>query len=524
DDIAIVNMALNVIFKTETDEITEAHLAYGGMAPTTRLAVKTCEQMLGKRWNSDMLESTYRSLIEEFPLEDSAPGGMILYRRSLTLSLFFKGFIHITKQLQRDVPGLAPIPKELSSVDGTYRCKSFKSSQYYQIAPDRSDPKDLIGRPIVHTSAFKQTTGEALYCDDIPRIDGELYLALVLSTRPHAKIVRVDASKALALEGVIRFFCAENIPEDRKWVGPIVKDEEVFATKVTSQGQPIGAIIAVNQVTAQKASRLVEVHYEDLTPVIISIEDAIASKSFIAPSPMRIQNGDINQALAESDHILDGEFRIGGQEHFYLETQSVLAVPKEIDDLEITCSTQDPSQLQRLTAQVLGVPLNRVNIRVKRMGGGFGGKETKGKLIAIPAALAAHELQRPVRCMLDRDEDMMITGGRNPFLCKYKVGFTKGGLVKGLKVEFFMNAGHSRDYSPEVMQRAIHHCENAYKFPAIDATGWVCRTNLPSNTAFRAFGGPQGMLVAENIIWDVANFLGLRVDKVSEMNLYKEND
>ncbi|XP_015122613.1 xanthine dehydrogenase [Diachasma alloeum] len=524
DDIAIVNMALNVIFKSETDEITEAHLAYGGMAPTTRLAVKTCEQMLGKRWNSDMLESTYRSLIEEFPLEDSAPGGMILYRRSLTLSLFFKGFIHITKQLQRDVPGLAPIPKELSSVDGTYRCKSFKSSQYYQIAPDRSDPKDLIGRPIVHTSAFKQTTGEALYCDDIPRIDGELYLALVLSTRPHAKIVRVDASKALALEGVIRFFCAENIPEDRKWVGPIVKDEEVFATKVTSQGQPIGAIIAVNQVTAQKASRLVEVHYEDLTPVIISIEDAIASKSFIAPSPMRIQNGDINQALAESDHILDGEFRIGGQEHFYLETQSVLAVPKEIDDLEITCSTQDPSQLQRLTAQVLGVPLNRVNIRVKRMGGGFGGKETKGKLIAIPAALAAHELQRPVRCMLDRDEDMMITGGRNPFLCKYKVGFTKGGLVKGLKVEFFMNAGHSRDYSPEVMQRAIHHCENAYKFPAIDATGWVCRTNLPSNTAFRAFGGPQGMLVAENIIWDVANFLGLRVDKVSEMNLYKEND
>ncbi|XP_063994923.1 xanthine dehydrogenase-like [Diachasmimorpha longicaudata] len=524
DDIAIVNMALNVIFKSETDEIIRAHLAYGGMALTTKLAVKTCEQMLGKRWNSDMLELTYRSLVEEFPLEDSAPGGMILYRRSLTLSLFFKGFIYIMKQLQHDVPGLVPIPKELSSVDETYRYKSFKSSQYYQITPDHSDPNDLIGRLIVHSSAFKQTTGEALYCDDIPRIDGELYLALVLSTRAHAKIVGIDASKALQLAGVIRFFCAENIPKDRKWTEPVAQDEEVFAREVMTQGQPIGAIVALDQATAQRAARLVDVDYEDMNPVIISIEDAISSKSFLDPSPMRLQNGDTSQALAESDHIIEGEFRIGGQEHFYLETQSVLAVPKEIDDLEITCSTQDPSQLQRLITQILGIPQNRVKIQVKRIGGGFGGKETKAKMIAVPAALAAYELQKPVRCMLDRNEDMMITGGRNPFLCKYQVGFTKEGLVKGAKIELFINAGCSRDYSPEVMERAIHHCENAYKFPAIDVTGWICKSNLPSNTAFRGFGGPQGMLVAENIIWDVANFLGLPVDKVSEMNLYQEND
>ncbi|XP_011311010.1 xanthine dehydrogenase/oxidase [Fopius arisanus] len=524
DDIAIVNMALNVIFRNGTDEILEAHLAYGGMAPTTKLAVKTCEQMVGKHWTSEMLESTYRFLIEEFPLDDAAPGGMILYRKSLTLSLFFKGFIHIMKHLHRDIPGLSPIPPEISSADETYSQKSFKSSQYYQITPEGSDPKDLIGRPIVHTSAFKQTTGEAIYCDDIPSTAGELYLALVLSTRPHAKIIKIDASTALELEGVIRFFSAKDIPEDRKWMGPIVRDEEVFATKVMTRGQVIGAIVATNQAIAQKASRLVEVQYEDLKPVIISIEDAIASKSFIDATPMRIQHGDINEAFNESDHIIEGEFRIGGQEHFYLETQSVLAVPKEIDEIEITCSTQDISQLQRLTAHALGLSLNRVNVRVKRMGGGFGGKETKGRLIAVPAALAAYQLQKPVRCMLNRDEDMTITGGRHPFLCKYKVGFTSEGLVKGIKVELYINAGYSRDYSPEVMQRAIHHCENAYRFPVIDATGWVCRTNLLSNTAFRASGGPQGMLVAENIIWDVANFLGLPADKVSEMNLYKEND
>ncbi|XP_063994922.1 xanthine dehydrogenase-like [Diachasmimorpha longicaudata] len=523
DDIAIVNMALNVIFKSETDEIIRAHLAYGGMAPTTKLAVKTCEQMLGKRWNSDMLELTYRSLVEEFPLEDSAPGGMILYRRSLTLSLFFKGFIHITKQLQHNVPGLVPIPKELSSVDDTYRYKSFKSSQYYQITPDHSEPKDLIGRPIVHTSAFKQTTGEAVFCDDIPIMKEELYLALVLSTRSHAELLRIDASKALELEGVVKFYSAEDLPAGRNSAGPVISDEEIFVTRVTCQGQPIGAIIAVDQFTAQNGARMVEVFYKDLTP-IISIEDAIQAESFIESSPMRIQHGDIDEAFAESDHIIEGEFRMGGQEHFYLETQSVLAVPKETDEIEIFCCTQDLSQMQKITAHALGLSLNHVNIRVKRLGGAFGGKETKGRLIAVPAALAAFELQKPVRCMLNRDEDMSITGGRHPFLCKYKVGFTHEGLVKGVKTELYINAGYSRDYSPEVMQRAIHHCENAYKFPVIDAAGWVCRTNLLSNTAFRASGGPQGMLIAENIIWDVANFLGLPVHKVSEMNLYKEND
>ncbi|XP_015117328.1 xanthine dehydrogenase [Diachasma alloeum] len=525
DDIAIVNMALNVVFKHETDEIMEAHIAYGGVAPTTKLAVKTCEKLVGKHWNSEMVESAYASLIEEFPLPDSVPGGQVLYRRSLTLSLFFKGFIHILQRLQADIPGLSPLPERLSSAAETFEYKPPRSSQYYQIVKKDQDPKDLIGRPIVHASAFKQATGEAIYCDDIPQFQGELYMALVMSTRAHAKLLKVDASLALGLEGVVKFYSAEDIPEYNNWVGPVIHDEQIFGrNKVTSQGQIIGAIIAGDQATAQKAARLVKIDYEDLEPVIVSIEDAIEAKSFVQGTPKSIRDGDIDEAFAGADHVLEGEVRIGGQEHFYLETHAILAVPKETDEIELYCSTQHPSEIQKLVAHTLGISINRVNVRVKRMGGGFGGKESRGMLVALPAALAAWHLQRPVRCMLDRDEDMMMTGTRHPFMHRYKVGFTKEGRIKGAKIDIFCNAGCSMDLSVSVLERSMFHCENAYKFPVTHVTGTACLTNLPSNTAFRGFGGPQGMFVAENIVWDVANYLGLEPAKVSELNLYKEDD
>ncbi|KAH0534856.1 xanthine dehydrogenase [Cotesia glomerata] len=527
DDIAIVNMALNVIFKTNSNEILEIHLAYGGMAPTTKLAIKTTKNMIGKKWNTELLESTYQSLVDEFPLPDDVPGGMVNYRRSLTLSLFFKGFIHILKQLQIDLPHInrIPLPKKLQSASDTFDYKPPKSSQYFQVVPKDQSDKDLIGRPIVHASAFKQVTGEAVYCDDIPHTDGELYLALVMATKAHAKIVHVDASKALAIDGVVAFFSAKDIPEHNRWVGPVYHDEEVFVSeKVTSQGQSIGAVVAVDQITAQKAARAVIIEYEELEPILVSIEDAIEVKSFLPTTPKSIKQGDANRAFSESDHILEGEVKMGGQEHFYLETHATLAVPKDTEELEVYCSTQHPSEVQKLISHVLGISMSHVNVRVKRLGGGFGGKESRGMLVALPVALAAYNLRKPVRCMLDRDEDMMISGQRHPFMFQYKVGFTKEGLIKVVEINIYNNGGYSADLSISVLERSMFHCENAYKFPVTHVTGYACRTNLPSNTAFRGFGGPQGMFVAENVVWDVANYLGIEPEKVSEINLYKEND
>ncbi|KAK0098372.1 hypothetical protein PV326_008961 [Microctonus aethiopoides] len=525
DDIAIVNMALNVFFHSGTNKIMDVHLAYGGMAPTTKLAIETCRKMIGKNWDINTLESIYQSIIDEFPLPDNVPGGMVHYRRSLTLSLFYKGFVDIYKQLENDLSNITPLPNELQSVSQTFQYQSPKSSQYYQIMTKEQDDNDLIGRPIIHASAFKQATGEAIYCDDIPRIQGELYMALVISTKAHANILRIDASKALSVDGVVAFFTAKDIPVENQWVGPVFHDEQVFVSKkVTSQGQNIGAIVAKDQLTAQNAARLVHIEYEDLEPIIISIEDAIKAKSFMPGTPKSIKNGDATKALANCDHILEGEVKMGGQEHFYLETHAVLAVPKEVDEIEIYSSTQHPTEIQKLVAHILGISINKVNVRVKRMGGGFGGKESRGMLVALPAALAAYKLRRPIRCMLDRDEDMMISGGRHPFMYKYKVGFNNDGLIKCAIIDIYNNGGYSVDLSVSVLERSMFHCENAYKFDVINVTGYACMTNLPSNTAFRGFGGPQGMFIAENIAWDVANYLKIDPVIVSKLNLYQDGD
>ncbi|XP_025989254.1 xanthine dehydrogenase isoform X1 [Solenopsis invicta] len=526
DDIAIVNMALNVRFIPDTNVIQEVHIAFGGMAPTTVLASQTCQKIIGRKWNKSILEEVYDSLLEELPLADNAPGGMIKYRRSLTLSLFFKGFLLISKELSKNhVSDVEYTSKELESASDCFHYKAPKSSQYYQVISENQDSHDLLGRPIVHASAFKQATGEAIYCDDMPKFANELYLALVLSTRAHAKIVKIDPSKALAVEGVVSFFSSKDIAEDRRWVGPVFHDDEVFASeKVTSQGQIIGAIVAVDQMIAQAAARMVEIEYEDLQPIIISIEDAIAHKSFFPGFPKRIIKGDAVKAFAEADHILEGEVRIGGQEHFYLETIAAIVVPREENELEVFCSTQHPTEIQKLIAHVLNIHLNRVNVRVKRIGGGFGGKESRAALLAIPVALAAHRLQKPVRCMLDRDEDMMISGTRHPFLFKYKVGFDNDGRIKVAKVYIYNNGGISHDLSVSVLERAMFHFENSYKIPVSEVYGYVCKTNLPSNTAFRGFGGPQGMFVAETVIRQIADYLHLDIVKLSELNLYKEGD
>lgn len=526
DDISIVTAAINVEFEDNTDVIKYINLAFGGMAPVTKIATKSSECLKGEKWNETMLEKAFASLIEELPLSPSAPGGNIQFRRTLTMSLFMKAYLSIAKQMSKDY-----IHKELvipyhSSGAEQFHGEIPKNSQYFDLVGDQQVKSDAVGRPITHMSAFKQATGEAIYCDDIPFAEGELYLAFVLSTKAHARLVSVNAEKALQKPGVFAFYSAKDITPEQNAIGPIFHDEELFISeKVISQGQTIGVIVAKDQVTAQEAARMVEIQYEEIQPIIVTIEDAIKHNSFYPQFPKTIKRGDVNKIFENKDYIcIEGECRMGGQEHFYLETHAAFAIPKKEDDeLEIFCSSQHPSEIAKLVSHVLHVPMNRIVARVKRMGGGFGGKESRGMLVALPVALAAHRLQKPVRCMLDRDEDMQMTGTRHPFLVKYKVAVTQEGKLMAAKVDIYNNGGYSIDLSGPVVERAMFHYENAYYIPNAEVTGHVCKTNLPSNTAFRGFGGPQGMFGAENIVEDIAFKLGKSPEEIRRINLYTEN-
>ena len=528
DDIAIVNMALNVTFKPESDVVEKAKLAFGGMGPTTLMARTTCQAMIGEKWNYELLERVYNHLVEEYPLSSDVPGGMVLFRRSLTLSLFFKAFVFISKNLienfqKNSLKGVF-VPEEWKSVPDEFQSKEPSSSQYFQVLPQNKSSWDLIGKPIVHNSAFKQATGEALYCDDVPKFKDELYLSLVLSSNAHANILSIDASEALSLDGVVAFLDSKDVGEDKNLYELILCDEPVFASKtVPCHGRPIGAVIAVDQITSQRAAEMVKVEYESL-PSIITIEDAIVHDSFFPGFPIHIVSGNPDEEFKKVEHVITGEVRTGGQEHFYLETHATIAIPRDGDEMEVFCSTQNPADVQKLIAKLLDLPSNKITVRVQRLGGGFGGKDTRPAMIALPVALAAHKLRKPVRCMLDRSEDMMITGSRHPFLHKYKIGFDKNGLIKVVQVDMFINGGCTLDMSGPILMQGMFHFENSYRIPNCRVTGYVCKTNLPSNVAFRGFGRPQGMFLAENMIRNVAEFLNRDVKDLMELNFYKEGD
>lgn len=345
DDIAIVNACVKVTFEPKTDVIKNINLAFGGMSFKTVTAPITEQKLKGLPWNKNTLEIAYTHLLEDLPLDAGAPGGMILYRRSLTLSLFFRAFLAISSDLQKYLPHVSIDKRDLTAIEG-FHTKNYKSSQYFTVVPQTQEKTDALQRPIVHMSAFKQATGEAIYCDDIPFCENELYLAYVTSSRAHAKIISIDPEEALSMEGVYYFVSSKDISKEHNKLGSIVHDEKVFYTEeVTSQGQIIGGIVAIDQITAQRAARKVKVEYEDIHPVVVSIEDAIKYSSYFEYKK-KLQKGDIDKVLREAPHVLEGECRMGGQEHFYLETQCVLAVPmKEDNEFEVYCSTQNPTEV-----------------------------------------------------------------------------------------------------------------------------------------------------------------------------------
>lgn len=450
DDIAIVNMAINVIFEPETDVVNSIRIAYGGLAPTVLIPNETALKLKGMHWNTELVEVANKELINEITLNPDAPGGMILYRKSLSLSLFFKAFLSIGQSLEKKLSGYRPDIADIEqSGSKTFHTLSPNSTQAFERVAGTQLPGDPVGRPLVHRSALQQASGEAQYCDDLPKFDNELYLSPVISAKAHANLISIDASEALSQSGVHYFLSSNDLSADQNIYG-FNKDTEVFAgKKVYARGQVIGAVIADNQKIAQRAARLVKVKYDDLPPVL-TVHEAIEKKSYFEGYPKTITKGDVDKAFAMATYSIEGEFHIGGQEHFYMETHASIAVPRDADELEIFCSTQSLTDLQQEVCHVTGLPANRVVAKTKRIGGGFGGKESLSMIIALPVALAAHKLHRPVRCMLDRNEDMIMTGGRNPFYFRYKACADAAGMLTGCVVEVYCNAGYAIDMSAGV--------------------------------------------------------------------------
>lgn len=524
DDIAKVTCGMRVLFQPGTTQVKELALCYGGMADRTISAFKTTRKQLSNFWNEKLLQEVCAGLAEEMHLPPDAPGGMVDFRRTLTLSFFFKFYLTVLQKLGKEHP-----EDQCGKLDPTFASATFlfqkdppANVQLFQEVPKGQSEEDMVGRPLPHLASAMQASGEAVYCDDIPRYENELTLRLVTSTHAHAKIKSIDISEAQKVPGFVCFISADDIPGSNKT--GIGNDETIFAKdKVTCVGHIIGAVVSDTPEHAQRAAQGVKITYEEL-PAIISIEDAIKNNSFWGEE-LKIEKGNLKKGFSEADNVVSGELYIGGQEHFYLETHCTIAVPKgEAGEMELFVSTQNTMKTQSFVAKMLGVPENRIVVRVKRMGGGFGGKETRSTLVSTVVAMAAYKTGCPVRCMLDRDEDMLISGGRHPFLARYKVGFMKTGKIVALEVEHYSNAGNSLDLSQSIMERALFHMDNSYKIPNIRGTGRLCKTNLSSNTAFRGFGGPQGMLIAEHWMSEVAVTCGLPAEEVRMKNMYKEGD
>ncbi|KAK5644717.1 hypothetical protein RI129_006017 [Pyrocoelia pectoralis] len=337
DDTAIVNSAVNVLLGKD-NVVNDFIIVFGGMGPTVTVPRKICAEIIGRIWNEETLNWALQSLAHDLYLPPDAPGGMIQYRRSLTLSFLFRTYLTIVQKISSTAFDV----KNLSGLQGFYN-QTPKSSQMFHIHPS-SIKTDTVGKPIPHISAFRHATGEAVYCDDIPAFKNELYMAVVLSTRAHANFT-MDASDALQMEGVHLFLSAKDLPHERNCIGPKSTNAVFVERTVTSQGQILGVVIAENQRIAQSAARKVKVIYEDLQPVIISIEDAIKHKSYFTDitNPCIIERGNVDEIFKSAPHIIHGEMRSGSQEHFYLETQSTVVVPQEDDGLEVYCSTQYPN-------------------------------------------------------------------------------------------------------------------------------------------------------------------------------------
>ncbi|MCJ1416575.1 hypothetical protein MMC32_002913 [Xylographa parallela] len=517
DDIAIVNAALRVSLD-DSNRVDAVSLVYGGMAPTTISAKEAVEYLKGKKWTDpSTLEGTMNVLETDFDLRFGVPGGMATYRKSLAFGFFYRFYHEVLSELKVEYLEIdEDVRGEIERAISTGK-KDHDASQAYE--------QRIVGKAHPHVAAMKQCTGEAQYTDDIPVQKNELYGVMVLSTKAHARIRSVDEAPAMELPGVVAWVDHHDLPNpEANWWGAPNCDETFFAVdEVFSAGQPIGMILADSAKHAEAGARVVKVQYEEL-PAIFTMEEAIAKESYF-PHFRYINKGDAEGAFEKADHVFTGIARMGGQEHFYLETNACVVIPKPEDgEMEVYSSTQNPSETQAYIAQVTGVQANKIVSKVKRLGGGFGGKETRSIQLAGICAAAANKVKRPVRCMLNRDEDIVSSGQRHPFLARWKVGVNKDGKLQALDADVFCNGGWSQDLSGAVVDRSLSHIDNCYLIPNVHVRGRVAKTNTVSNTAFRGFGGPQGMFIAESYMAEIADHLDIPVERLREINFYKPDE
>jgi len=378
----------------------------------------------------------------------------------------------------------------------------------------------VVGHGLPHESAAGHVTGQAPYTDDLPELAGTLHAALGLSPLAHGTLHGVDLAALKALPGVVDVFVAGDLPGVND-CGPLVHDDPLLADGTLRYlGQPVFAVVATTRDAARRAAaRARDVVRADALPPVLDPRAAQAAGQLVIP-PMHLARGNAAQALASAPHRLQGSFEVGGQEQFYLEGQIAYALPAEAGGLRVLCSTQHPSEMQLVIGHALGLPAHAVQVECRRMGGGFGGKESQSAVFACLAAVAAKRLGRPVKLRVDRDDDFMITGRRHGFVIDWDVGFDDEGRLLGAEATLIANAGHSADLSGPVMTRALCHFDNAYWLPNVALHGFCARTNTQSNTAFRGFGGPQGAIAIEHVMDTVARHLGRDALAVRRINLY----
>jgi xanthine dehydrogenase large subunit len=374
------------------------------------------------------------------------------------------------------------------------------------------------GRSVPHESAAAQVQGRATYIDDMVELQGTLHAAPILSKVAHGVLRGVDTTAAAAMPGVVGCVFISDVP-GHKHLATFVGDEPIFADgTVQHLGQVIGLVLARTVDQARKAARKVKLDIDPL-PAVLSVQQAMSEQSFVLP-PVFVKRGDAAKALARAKHVLEGTLSVGGQEHFYLEGQIAYALPQEQGQWIVHSSTQHPGEVQHWVAHALGLDNHAVRIECRRMGGGFGGKETQGGQAAVWAAIAANKFNCPVKLRYDRDDDFLITGKRHPFEYSYTVGFDGSGLLCGVDVTMMANCGFSADLSGPVADRAVFHLDNAYYLEDVAIASYRCKLHTQSHTAFRGFGGPQGMIVMEAILGDIARHLQLDPLAVRKRNLY----
>eukprot|EP00804_Cyclotella_cryptica_P017080 CCRYP_003325-RB/>CCRYP_003325-RB protein AED:0.06 eAED:0.06 QI:85/1/1/1/0.87/0.77/9/930/1539 len=581
DDISIVTSGMRMRLSPSEHSwvIADVAIAFGGMAPKTVLANKTMAAMLGKAFEESTFAEARAVLQHEFRMPDDVPGGQAEYRLTLACSFLYKFYLHCAAELKKDVEASAskdnfpavpaipsdeesaiggfvsapkpsirgaqsfPAPKVATGLEATHLAASNAESAKVLASPKEPSKLDSVGQPATHASGPLHCTGEAAYTDDIPAPENLLHGSLILASKCHAPLASIDITPALSIPGVFGAYTHQDIEKlggDNR-MGPILLDDVAFlpvGEKVEFVGQVLGIVVGASQEIAEKGARAVVVEYgeEEAGNAIVSIEDAIKAGSFWTDFRHEMKRGgDVYHILSQTEVdgkplvVVEGSIRSGGQEHFYLEPNSTLAIPSESGtNLTIYASTQAPTKTQDFCARVTNTPAARVVVRMKRMGGGFGGKETRSVFSSVAAAVAAKCSNRPVRLTLNRDTDMSITGGRHAFVTYYRAGavVNDDGTVKlhALDVKLYNNGGCKFDLTGPVMDRALFHVDNCYNWPNFHSVGTPCKTSQPPHTAFRGFGGPQGMVITEHIMDHFAIKCNVSGDKLRRDNMYTLQD